>query len=95
MMHTPVVHWFHKTNRVDGEIARHLLGWMDLLAADIQPLGQRQVALILVAADIRQQAASPADQLEQPAAGRLVFLVGAQVLGELADPGGQKRNLHF
>src|SRR6266567_6895397 len=64
------------------------------LAPQAQIGDQLQIAVVLGARQVLQEAATRADHLEQPAAGMVVVLVSAQVLRERVDAIGEQRDLH-
>ena len=53
------------------------------------------IALDIRLLQIRQQVLSLTDHLQQAAAGVMILLMGAQMLGQVADALGQNRNLHL
>ena len=53
------------------------------------------ISRAIFARQILQQAVSPADHLQQPATRGVILLVRLEVLGQLGDPLGQQRDLHF
>ena len=65
------------------------------LAADAEPRDQAAVAVYVVRPHVVEQAAPTTDQLHQTAPGVVVTLVDLQVLGEVVDPFGEDRHLHF
>src|SRR5205823_13159331 len=65
------------------------------LAAKAELLDQGAIALEVVLLEIRQEAAAPADELQQPAAGIVVVLVRAQMLGQLVDALREHCDLHL
>jgi len=66
-----------------------------LFPTQFQLICQRQVAWIVVPAQISEQATALADHLEQTPAAGFIVLVGAQMIGQLEDAGGQNRYLNF
>ena len=58
-------------------------------------LNHGQVAFPFGLAQVPEQIGALADEFEQPAATREVLLVGAHVLGQFHDPGGEQRNLNL
>lgn len=64
-------------------------------SSQVEALCKRRVALELGLAQIGQEPAALADQLEQTTARRLIVFVCTEVLGKLDDPGGQQRNLNL
>ena len=68
--------------------------WFALLA-QTEPADNRQVAIPVLIAQIRQQTRPLADHHQQAAPAGVVFLVRPQVLGQLGDPSGEQRDLHF
>ncbi len=66
-----------------------------LVDPQIQPFGESDIALVIRAAQVRQQAAALTDQFQQAAARRLVVFMGAKVLGELVNARGEDRDLHL
>ena len=73
-----------------SEDCERLLG-----CSQVELLGESDVARIFRAAEIGQQPAALANELEQAAPRRFIVLVRAQVLVELVDTVGQDRDLHF
>src|SRR3954453_6635882 len=65
------------------------------LSAQTQPLDERAVTADVGLRQVVQQAAAPPDQQEQAAPAVVVVLVLLEVLGEIADPAGQHRDLHL
>src|SRR5215467_4781189 len=63
--------------------------------ADSELVRQDSVSLRVLLPEVFQEAAAPADEHEQAAAGVVVFLVGLEVIGQAVDPLGEKRDLHF
>src|SRR5437588_12138809 len=63
------------------------------LAAQPQPLDERAVALHVFVLQVAQQPTAATDELQQPTLGVEVVLVGLHVLGEIADPTAQQRDL--
>ena len=80
--------------RVDGHRPIYS-GEPFLFAAQFQLLGQRQVALVIIPAQVGQQSAALANHLKQTPAAGLIVLVCAQVLGQLEDAAGQDGHLDF
>ena len=64
-----------------------------VLLTDTQLGDDRSVAVDVLLGQVVQQAAALADHHEKAAAGVIVVLVGAQVLGELLDAVGEDRDL--
>src|SRR5262245_38920358 len=58
-------------------------------AADAQLVDQGVVAAGVGTLQVAQQPVAPADELQEPSAGRVVLGVGLQVLGERQDPLGE------
>ena len=83
-----------RIKRVDGlgpsTRANHFL-----FSAQFQLLGQRQVALIVIPAQVRQQSAALPNHLEQAPAAGLIVRVRTQMVGQLEDAGGQDGYLYF
>src|SRR5690606_32158480 len=52
------------------------------------------VPLDVVAAQVVEQAAALADQLQEPAAGVVILRVRLEVLGQIGDALGEQRDLH-
>src|SRR4051794_12160313 len=75
------------TVRADGPLV--------VLAAQTEPLDERAVAADVGLRQVVQQAAAPPHQQEQAAPAVVVVLVLLEVLGEIADPAGQHRDLHL
>src|SRR3954447_12674512 len=73
------------TVRADGPLV--------VLAAQTEPLNERAVAADVGLRQVVQQAAAPPDQQEQAPPAVVVVLVLLEVLGEVADPAGQHRDL--
>lgn len=73
-----------------GEASRRLR-----LSTQTQPFDQRAVALDVDVGDVLEQPATTADQQQQTAPGVVVVLVLLEVLGEVGDALGQKRDLGF
>ena len=67
----------------------------DVLSAQPQLLDDGAVPLRVLVLQVRKMPAPLADQLVEAASRMVVVLVHLQVLGQLADPGGQKGNLHL
>src|SRR3954447_5284290 len=65
------------------------------LPAQPEPLDERAVTADVGLRQVVQQAATPPDQQEQAAPAVVVVLVLLEVLGEIADPAGQHRDLHL
>src|SRR5262245_54969835 len=65
------------------------------LAAQAQPVDQTLVALPIVALEVVEQSAPRPHELEQPAAGVVVFDVGLKMLRQVVDSLAQQRNLDF
>src|SRR5438477_8880830 len=65
------------------------------LLAQPQLADDRQIAIAVGFAQVGQQAGPLADHLEQTAPAGVVFLVRAQVLGQLGDPRREQSDLHF
>src|SRR4051794_30602869 len=65
------------------------------LPAQTEPLDERAVAVDVGLGQVVQQPATPADQQEQAPPAVVVVLVLLEVLGEVADPAGQHRDLHL
>src|SRR6266705_6460399 len=65
------------------------------LLADAKSLNNVFVALGVVFLEVVQQAAPLAHHHEKTAPGRVVLLVGVEVLRQLPYPLAQNRNLHF
>jgi hypothetical protein len=68
---------------------------MPSLPSQTVPGNGGTVSLDVLLAEIGQQAAAAANQLQQTAAGVMILPVFAQVRSETIDPLGQKGNLHF
>jgi hypothetical protein len=66
-----------------------------LFAAQFQLIGQRQVALIIMATQISQQSAALAHHLKQTPAAGLIVIVSTQMVSELENAGGQDGHLDF
>src|SRR5690606_4981380 len=64
-------------------------------AAQPQPFDQLLVTVAILALEVVQQLAALIDQLQQATTGVMVGLVLVEVLGQLADAGGQQRHLDF
>src|SRR5829696_2661275 len=65
------------------------------LFADAEALDQVRVAVGVLALQVIQQAAALADQFQEAAPGVVVFRVGLEMLGEIADALAEERDLHF
>ena len=65
----------------------------DAHLAQPELLDEGAVALEVVLLKVVQEPATAADEHEQPAAGVMVLLVGAKMLGELVDALGEQRDL--
>src|SRR3954452_13446420 len=65
------------------------------LPRQTEPLEERAVAFNVGLGQVVQQPATPADQQEQAPPAVVVVLVLLEVLGEVADPAGQHRDLHL
>src|SRR4051812_35000173 len=73
-------------------------GWVtppDELSAQAESLDDRPVTVDVGLREVVQKAATLADQQQQPSAAVVVVLVVAKVLGEVADPLRQQRDLHL
>src|SRR3954470_9727844 len=70
-------------------------GPLDVLAAQAESLDERAVPSDVGLRQVVQQAAATSDQQEQAPPAVVVVLVHLQVLGEVADPTGQHRDLHL
>src|ERR1051325_10161079 len=57
-------------------------------------LDQVSVALEVTLLQVLQEAATPADELEQASARMVVFRVSSEMLGELVDASREERDLH-
>ena len=66
-----------------------------LFSAQLQLICQRQVALVIVPAQVCQQSAALANHLEQTPAAGLIVRMSTQVVGQLEDAGGQDGYLYF
>ena len=62
---------------------------------DTEPLYEGAVTLNIYIAQVGKQSLSSSYQLHQPTSGVMVFLVNPQVVSQLTDTRGQKRNLYF
>jgi len=65
------------------------------LAAQSEPCDDGAIASVVLLDQIRKKAASLSDELEEAAAGLIIFREASQVLRKLLDPFGQERNLHL
>jgi hypothetical protein len=65
------------------------------LPAEPQPLDQALVSIEVATAQIIEEATTLTDELEQPPAGMMILDVSLEVLGEMADPRTQQRDLDF
>src|SRR4051794_19582822 len=70
-------------------------GPLDVLAAQAESLDERAVPSDVGLRQVVQQAATTPDQQEQAPPAVVVVLVHLEVLGEVADPTGQHRDLHL
>lgn len=68
---------------------------MHLLVAQVQTLGDAQITLVVGFAQVGEQAAALTNHFEQTSATRLIFFVGAQVIGQLLDASRQNGDLNF
>jgi hypothetical protein len=66
-----------------------------MLFAQPQPLDDFAISFCVVVLEIGQMSSPLANQLVQSASRVIVVFVQLQMLGQLADPGGQQRNLHL
>ena len=66
-----------------------------LFSADIEVSGQFDITFEVLFAEVVQQTASAADHCHQTPAGAVIFLVGSQMLGQVFNPLGEQRDLHF
>ncbi len=66
-----------------------------LFAAEVQAIGNAEVALVVALAQVREQTAALSDQLEKSTAAGLILLVVPQMLGELLNAVGQDGDLNF
>jgi hypothetical protein len=66
-----------------------------MLLAQPQPLDDFSVSFCVVVLEIGQMPSPLANQLVQAASRVIVVFVQLQMLGQLADPGGQQRNLYL
>src|SRR3954451_11611880 len=57
-----------------------------VLLADAQALDQLGIAITVLALQVVQQTPALANELQQPAAGVVIFCVGLEMLGEVVDP---------
>src|SRR4029079_19479121 len=69
--------------------------WAGALAAQPQLLDESAIALEVVLLHVREEAAPPSDELQQPAPRVVILRVGAQMLGEIVDALRQHRDLHL
>src|SRR5438105_589619 len=74
--------------RIGSPVDKALFAKIQLLQ-DVSVLGQ------ILFLEVIEQLATAGRHLEQPAARVEVLAVGAEVLGEMIDPGRQERDLHF
>src|SRR4051812_7016364 len=70
-------------------------GPLIVLAAQAEPLDERPVPVDVGLRQVVQQPATAADQQEQAPPAVVVVLVLLEVLGQVADPSGQHRDLHL
>src|SRR5690606_15594338 len=67
----------------------------DASATQAELFDQALVALVVLALEIVEQAATLVDQLQQATAAVVVLLVGLEVLGQLHDARGEQGDLDF
>src|SRR5919106_3277146 len=68
-------------------------GRRGVLSAQSQPTDHRSIPIDVRADQVCEQSTPLADQLEQAAAGMIVFLIGPKMLRQRPDPLGEKRDL--
>ena len=73
----------------------HVLGGLAALAAQFEATDDLVVFVELGTLQVVKELSAARGHRDQPAARVEVFPVRAQVVGEVGDPGGQKRDLHF
>src|SRR5690349_13944976 len=69
--------------------------WEHVLAAQAELLDESAIALEIRLLQVPEEPATPADELEQPAARVVVLRMGAEVLGQVVDALRQHRHLHL
>ena len=74
---------------------RRLATGLIALAAQFEPCDDGAIASVVLLDEIRKKAASLSDELEEAAAGLIVFRKACQMLVELLDPCGQESDLHL
>src|SRR3954470_22380989 len=82
-----------RTSEGTGPVFRS--GPLIVLAAQAEPLDERAVPVDVGLGQVVQQPATTADQQEQAPPAVVVVLVLLEVLGQVADPSGQHRDLHL
>jgi hypothetical protein len=90
----PGLSWRAAANTI-GAFARLMAKRLLCLAAQAQRADQGLIAAFVGLLQVVEQRAALRDQLQQAAARVVVLLVGLEVLGEVGDPFGQDRHLHF
>ena len=75
--------------------ARLRLALAVALAAQTEPCDDGPIASVVLLDQVCKKAASLSDELEEAAAGLIIFREASQVLRKLLDPFGQERDLHF
>jgi hypothetical protein len=63
--------------------------------AQVQAFGNCQVSLVVHFAQICERSAALPNKFEQTTTTRLIFFIDAEVIRQLLDATGEKRNLHF
>jgi hypothetical protein len=65
----------------------------DELLPETQALDQLAVAVVVLAAEVLQEAAPPSDHLQQPTPRMVILRVGLEMLGQVCNAGSQQRDL--
>ena len=65
------------------------------LLTKAQPTDDREIAVVILVTKVGQQTGPLADHHEQATPAGVIFLVRAQVLGQLGNPGRQESDLHL
>jgi hypothetical protein len=73
----------------------HYCSLREKLLSQIQFVDDDAVALEVVVAEVLEQPPSLPDELQKPALGIVVFLVGLEMLGQIVDAFGDESDLHF
>jgi len=66
-----------------------------VLTTQAESLDQVAIALDVLVLDVSQQGTTLVDQLQQPSAGVMIFLVVGEVAGQVLNTCGQQRDLDF